>query len=189
MSDIVINIISLPEISDFKTALRPFLNQGTRIVRERIELDTHSEWRDVILPTGLPAMEEFMELDFNKILPMPDSIAASLPVGEDEYDPGSSESVGWFALVEENLKNYGHEDCFQWSYANWGCKWGSCDCQFVEDGNSLKFYTEYNPPISGLKKLAQILGTPLFLKYSDFEGSGTILIQIDGSEERTYKKE
>lgn len=189
MSDTVINIISLPEISDFKTALRPFLNQGTRIVREWIEFDTHSEWRDVILPTGLYATKKFMELDFNKVLPMPDSIAATLPSGEDEGVPNADESVGWFALVDKNLKRYGHDGWYDWSFANWGCKWGSHDCEFVEDGKALKFCTKYHPPISGLKKLVQLLGTPLFLKYDDFDGIGTILIRVDGSDERTYIKD
>lgn len=188
MCDTVINIISLPKISDFQAAIRPFLNTGCRIVRERIDLDTNDEWRDIILPTGLHEIEEFLELDFNKILPMPDSIAATLPAGEDVYDPSSSESVGWFALLEENLKSFGHEDWYNWSFANWGCKWGTCDCDFAADGKSLKFCTEYHPPIAGLKKLSKILQTPLFLEYDDFEGSGTIVIQIDGSEDRTYNK-
>ena len=83
----------------------------------------------------------------NEFIPMPDELRdADAPCRDDE-------------LAAKMIEKYGHPDWYEWSYANWGCKWdvGGSDSTVSEDGDpnqvELAFDSPWCPPIAGYEKL------------------------------------
>src|ERR1017187_4630995 len=62
---------------------------------------------------------------------------------------------------------------YEWELKNWGCKWGACHAEEVEEweGHLTYFFdTAWSPPISFLSKLAPLWPTLTFLL--DYEEMG-----------------
>lgn len=79
-------------------------------------------------------------IDFNKVIPMPDSIYQG-PLGEDE------------------MKKYGSNNWYDWSLANWGTKWNSYGYDETKDNrseNTLCFNTAWSAPHPVIEQLAKM---------------------------------
>jgi hypothetical protein len=77
MADDCQNTISTPDLPDFQAAIRPFLKtRKTRFTRMQncINYETHDDWEDIILPTGVAQLKRTIDLDFQRIIPMPEPI-------------------------------------------------------------------------------------------------------------------
>ena len=68
---------------------------------------------------------------------------------------------------QENLKEHGAVDWYEWCCTNWGTKWGDCQTHFVQEGLvqedsdednlkkvMLRFDTAWSPPIEGMDVVA-----------------------------------
>ena len=83
------------------------------------------------------------KFDFNKIVPMPDNIYCG-PLGQEE------------------MRRYGKNNWYDWSWDNWGTKWNASDVCWSGD-NFVSFSTAWNTPEKVFKALAE--------KYPDVEFS------------------
>ena len=138
-------------------------------------------------------------IDFNKILPMPKGIEESgkgstieeitmqkTPEARAEFEKKME------ILHEQNLKDYGHKNWYDWCVAVWDTKWNSYSCytleendfNALEDLDSIGFQTAWSPPINVIRELAKLTGESLRMSYYD-EGwmfGGEYLVNADGSE-------
>jgi hypothetical protein len=72
---------------------------------------------------------------------------------------------------EENLAKYGYTDWYEWSYQEWGTKWGDCDTHFeplteLADGSvevQGYFQTAWGPADTGFRKVSALFPTLTFL--------------------------
>lgn len=67
-------------------------------------------------------------------------------------------------LAKSNLEQYGFEDWYDWSVANWGTKWNIGDVVVLSDESGsflVQFDTAWSPPIGLIERLCQ--------KYPDIE--------------------
>jgi hypothetical protein len=138
-------------------------------------------------------------IDFNKILPMPEGILKTLESStleeitkqrtpEEEEARQKEKDL----LEEQNQKDYGHKNWYDWCVAIWDTKWNAYSCWTLED-DSLKledidaigFQTAWSPPINVIRQLANLTGEALRMSYYD-EGwmfGGEYFVNPDGSEE------
>jgi len=137
-------------------------------------------------------------IDFNKILPMPEGIlktrgASSIEeiikkrTPEEELAKEKEHNL----LQEQNIKDYGYGGWYDWSIANWDTKWNAYSCWTLEDNfndvedlTDLGFQTAWSPPINVIRQLAKLVGEPLRMSYYD-EGwmfGGVYHVLPDGSE-------
>jgi hypothetical protein len=86
----------------------------------------------------------------NEFIPMPDELRnANAPCRDEE-------------LAAELVDKYGYPDWYEWSYANWGCKWdiGGSDATVSENGDpnqvALAFDSPWCPPIEGYGNLEKL---------------------------------
>ena len=71
---------------------------------------------------------------------------------------------------ESNIAKYGHKDWYDWSYDNWGTKWGDCDTDISEpmvfsDGSwevQARYMTAWGPADAGFIKVSAMFPTLLF---------------------------
>ena len=126
-------------------------------------------------------------LDFEKIIPFSPCIKESLSI---DYFPKKQTLEEYEALkkAQENkcLDECGFKSWYDWSVANWGTKWNSCDCDFNEYGVS--FNTAWSPPIPVIKALAKLTERDLRLIYIE-EGCdfcGELLAYNDGQFKDNY---
>jgi hypothetical protein len=137
-------------------------------------------------------------IDFNKILPMPEGIektCGSSSIEEitkkrtpEEEEARQKEND---LLQEQNEKDYGHKSWYDWSVANWDTKWNAYSCWTLEDGfneiddlSDIGFQTAWSPPINVIRELAKLTGESLRMSYYD-EGwmfGGEYFVNADGSE-------
>ena len=137
-------------------------------------------------------------IDFNKILPMPEGIlktcdASSVAEITKERTPEEIEArqKEQDLLEEQNQKDYGHKNWYDWCVANWDTKWNAYECWILEDSgltldeiSDLGFQTAWSPPINVIRELAKLTGESLRMSYYD-EGwmfGGEYLVNADGSE-------
>lgn len=137
-------------------------------------------------------------IDFNKILPMPEGIlktcnASSIEEITKERTPEEIEArqKEHDELCEQNLKDYGYKDWYDWSVAVWDTKWDAYSCYTFEDESlaledihDIGFQTAWSPPINVIRQLAKLTGESLRMSYYD-EGwmfGGEYLVDADGSE-------
>lgn len=143
-------------------------------------------------------------IDFNKIIPMPEGIlkTSNYSIIEEILKPRTPEEIEarqkeHDALQEQNLKDYGHKNWYDWCVANWDTKWNAYSCYTLEDITSpfellnkidgihdLGFQTAWSPPINVIRELAKLTGESLRMSYYD-EGwifGGEYLVNADGSE-------
>lgn len=141
-------------------------------------------------------------IDFNKIVPMPEGIektcnASSIEEITKQRTPEEEEArqKEHDLLEEQNLKDYGHKNWYDWSVANWDTKWNAYSCWTLELSvyeiintidkiEELGFQTAWSPPINVIRQLAKLVGEPLRMSYYD-EGwmfGGVYHVLPDGSE-------
>lgn len=142
-------------------------------------------------------------LDFNKILPMPEGIlkTCNASIIEEIVKPRTPEEIEarqkeHDALCEQNLKDYGYKNWYDWSVAVWDTKWNAYSCYTLEDMSvydlintldgmhDLGFQTAWSPPINVIRELAKLTGESLRMSYYD-EGwmfGGVYQVDPDGSE-------
>jgi hypothetical protein len=137
-------------------------------------------------------------IDFNKILPMPEGIlktCGSSSIEEITKKRTPEEELArkkeHNLLQEQNIKDYGYGGWYDWSIANWDTKWNAYSCwtleddfNDVEDLTDLGFQTAWSPPINVIRELAKLVGEPLRMSYYD-EGwmfGGVYHVLPDGSE-------
>jgi len=138
-------------------------------------------------------------IDFNKIIPMPEGILKTLGFSTieeitkertpEEREAKQKEVV---LLEEQNQKDYGQKNWYDWCVAVWDTKWNAYSCYSLEedsfgeleDLSSIGFQTAWSPPINVIRELAKLTGESLRMSYYD-EGwmfGGEYLINADGSE-------
>jgi len=158
MSDLCDNVISLPGVENFRKTIQPFLHDRLEKVYMGKDHQDNEIYR--MLPTGIPCMEREIDLDFNRIIPMPEAIKNT------QKEEFSQFTLQGKLLRSENLYAYGNEDWYDWSMENWGAKW-SYYGKFLRDEKSFLFCTPWCPPIRAIEKLAQILQTTVQIDYVD----------------------
>jgi hypothetical protein len=76
--------------------------------------------------------------------------------------------------IPPEILSAGYEQAaYEWELKNWGCKWGACNAEEVEEceGHFTYFFdTAWSPPIPFLSKLAPEWPTLIFLL--DYEEMG-----------------
>lgn len=176
------NTISTPESPDFKSAITPFLSTRFLRVTNYVDYGTHDDHVEAVLPCGIPHVKRTIDLDFEKIIPMPESIQRTR---KEEF---SEDTPKGMALREENRVLIGFEDWYDWSWEHWGTKWNSYDGRFFKDDTAYLFSTAWNPPFPIMRKLAHLLNSPVQLEYFDYAVEGRALFLPDGEMEHTKKK-
>jgi hypothetical protein len=180
MPDDCQNTISTPDLPNFKAAIRPFLKTRFTRMQNCINYGTHDDHVDAFLPTGVAQLKRTIDLDFQRIIPMPESIKRTEQKGFSEDCPKG------IVLREVNLWEFGFEDWYDWSKANWNTKWNSYYGRFEKNDNAYFFCTAWTPPFPVIRKLAELLNTPVLLEYFEYDfGEGSALIQPDGTTEHT----
>lgn len=117
MPDLCHNTISLPEVENFKKTIQPYIHD--RFEKVYKETDDDGQYIYAILPTGIPMMQREIDLDFEKIVPMPE------PIKRTQDDSFDEESDDGRKLLQANFLNYGQAEWYAWVQENWGAKW-SC---------------------------------------------------------------
>ena len=89
------------------------------------------------------AVAEFVKgeeeaFDFNKIIPMPDTVFKG--------------NIG-----TEEREKYGEDNWYDWSIKNWGCKWNASDVMVDEDSQTFAFTTPWSAPIKIIEAFAKIV--------------------------------
>lgn len=137
-------------------------------------------------------------IDFNKIIPMPECILESLKFGDISYitekrtpEQEAEEKAKQKANETLCLEETGHKNWYDWSVANWDTKWNAYSCYTLEDDfnkvedlTDLGFQTAWSPPINVIRNLAKLTGESFRMSYFD-EGwmfAGEYLVDADGSE-------
>jgi hypothetical protein len=95
------------------------------------------------------------EFDFNKIIPMPESLRITSPAQETYLDPLNKAEKKTY---EENVKMYGHGDWYDWACDKWGTKWNSSSTQIDREEDyclSFSFNTAWSPPMPILYALSE----------------------------------
>jgi hypothetical protein len=137
--------------------------------------------------------EDGKRIDFNKIVPMPERIhktTLEIPILLDAEQQEAWEKEQEI-LQEQNLKDYGYKNWYDWSVANWDTKWNAYSCYTLEDESltledlsDIGFQTAWSPPINVIRELAKLTGESLRMSYYD-EGwmfGGEYIVNADGSE-------
>jgi hypothetical protein len=71
---------------------------------------------------------------------------------------------------ESNIAKYGHKDWYDWSYDNWGTKWGDCDTDIghpmqLANGSwevVMRYQTAWGPADAGFLKVSTLFPELLF---------------------------
>ena len=103
------------------------------------------------------------EFDFNKIIPMPESLRITSPAQNEEEKN----------IYKKNVSKYGHGDWYSWSINKWGTKWNACDTYINntrDDYFDFSFNTAWSPPIPLLKALSEKY--PLLRFDTEYEEEG-----------------
>lgn len=140
------------------------------------------------------------EVDFNRIIPMPQSLivedgsAGELGLAVLSHSLSESDLKKFHSYSQEeqdrcirigeqyidNIKKYGYRSWYRWSIDNWGTKWNATDTCIYRD--MVEFYTAWSCPIPIFEKLAEMF-PDIVLKfcYADEDagynvGSGTMQV-------------
>lgn len=142
-------------------------------------------------------------IDFNKILPMPEGIEKTIAYStiesitkEQTDEEREAEKVKLNLLKEDNTKQYGFPDWYEWCVNKWDTKWNAYNCwtleddfNKVEDFGDIGFQTAWSPPIAVIRELAKLTGESLRMAYYD-EGwmfAGEYMVGPDGEEDNCYE--
>jgi hypothetical protein len=94
----------------------------------------------ILAAVRMDDMEGRRSLDFNKIIPMPDSV----------YQGN---------LGQAERQSYGENNWYDWAVKNWGTKWNSYDydSEPIHDGaNQIEFMTAWSEPMPVIERLSQL---------------------------------
>lgn len=78
-----------------------------------------------------------------------------------------------------NILEYGYDTWYDWSYANWGTKWGACHCYYVDE-DSIEFDTANGCPYQIFKEISRKYKTRVEVDFADEDiGSncGTLIFE------------
>ena len=114
------------------------------------------------------------EVDFNKIVPMPESLdiedssdgtlgyailTKKASVNEklcfakmDKEKQDKCLAIG--KIYQENLEKYGHFTWYKWRLENWGTKWNASET--FADGDYIEFHTAWSAPLEIYEALAKM---------------------------------
>ena len=105
------------------------------------------------------------EFDFNKIIPMPKSLAITKPA-QDKAEENT---------YKENVKMYGHGDWYDWACDKWGTKWNCSETHIDDEGDNylnFSFSTAWSPPMPILYALSEMYPLLRFDTTYEEEGMG-----------------
>lgn len=159
------NIISLIAKNDeAKKQIHTFIDKNIVVSKE-------PNWSD-----------SFLEVDGNTLIPMPEGIKKLMDIGIFiHHEDGTIEENMSYSEDKEkkqkeyNLKEYGHEDWYDFCCKEWGSKWGFCHTAFYDANGGLvntkeelhnlldlngniEFKTDcaWNPSIGLMKKICEL---------------------------------
>lgn len=102
-------------------------NNKLTVFGPETELDRFKKQAVGSPPWGKPPDVEMTALNFHSLVPIPPDVIAA----------------GYGQAGED------------WERANWGCKWGACSVELVDQGHlEYEFDTAWSPPVLFLSKLA-----------------------------------
>lgn len=87
------------------------------------------------------------------------------------------EEVGQYYL--DLVEKYGYYDWYNWSIANWGCKWNACRPEIVDESNGItcfQFDTPWGCPDAWLQALAEKI--PYHLAWEEEQGYRGIMTSL-----------
>ena len=68
----------------------------------------------------------------------------------------------------DNIRDYGHQDWYSWSTANWGTKWNAYSQSSEEGSNEISFETAWSTPYPVIEALSRKFPEAVFfLRYAD----------------------
>ena len=138
----------------------------------RVEKATEKTWNHNI-------GDDIIIFDFEKTVPMPESMHITCPARTDEEKK----------IYAENKAKYGAGDWYEWAIKNFGTKWGAYDAEKVEPikgGMIFRFLTAWSPPAQWFVTTAKQFPKLKFIDYWQDEGggSGKITLYTEGSKVR-----
>jgi len=74
-------------------------------------------------------------------------------------------------VLQAGYEDSGHD----WERSNWGCRWGACHCDLIDDNGCELFYgfdTAWSPPIAFLAALAKLWPNLTFILEYEELGMG-----------------
>jgi hypothetical protein len=103
---------------------------------------------------------EGSEFDFNKIIPMPESLSGTTSCSSSTDDDKKRHA--------ENILMYGHADWYSWSIENWGTKWNAYSVWVDEDDECITFDTAWSTPHPIFAALSRLLpDATIIVKFAD----------------------
>ena len=115
--------------------------------------------------------DNFIAVDFNKHVPMPEEIKNTTSPNRDEK------------LAEMLLKKYNASDWYDWSIKNWGTKWNAVDVGEVFGGKNyvgVSFQTAWSFPESWAIRVSELYPELTFRFYTEEESGlfrGKIIVK------------
>ena len=109
-------------------------------------------------------------IDFDKIIPMPDSIHNTQPLLDECNNKHIINSINSSPTEQQQIikKTNIFFDRLEWSIKNWGTKWNAYDCFDDDSVNTIYFNSAWTSPLYVIKKLSEIFpSTVLILIYVD----------------------
>lgn len=106
---------------------------------------------------------------FRSFIPMPEGLENTVSGWTSDEEEQARRAV----LDAENILKYGHANWYDWQYANWGVKWGDCDSEIIDAGDtsiSLYFMTPWGTANEAWKTISAMFPTLTFSFYHDEEG-------------------
>lgn len=122
-------------------------------VVNKVYFDGEQKTIDTLLETIKPDTGNLGEIDFEKIIPMPEELHC------EARSPHTPQQ-------EANYKKYGYYDWYDWSWDHWGTKWNAYD-QYPE-GCRLSFHTAWSTPEPVIKRLSEMFpDVEITVEYAD----------------------
>jgi hypothetical protein len=88
---------------------------------------------------------------FTKILPMPKELDETTSPSQ------KAETNEEQRFKNELIKNYGHDNWYDWRIENWGTKWDAYHCDTIEEGDTeTVFTTAWSTPVEIFIKLSKM---------------------------------
>ncbi len=111
-------------------------------------------------PTVLISQEEFdkQEADWN----------AKTPEEQEEVKKRHHSRQITRAMSVDLKRRFGADNWYEWSYANWGTKWGSYEVEHEQGSNVIEFQTAWSTPTEIIEELSrQYPEATVSVKYAD----------------------
>lgn len=167
---------------------------STRIIKTLIDSGAKKELASIITELGikpdadepLPTIVKTDKTAALRLLVTIDALAKEIgaePFHFDELNEHELTSiVDYGERIVHNIITYGYATWYEWSLANWGCKW---DCSHANiDGDDIRFMTPWSPALPVVQELARRAQTPIAYYYDDEQFcvvTGAYLIDTDGT--------